>query len=84
MKIYVPDYIMCREIDGEGVVLNLKTGYYFGLNEVGTRMWAHLTRFDSLEKALDSLMGEYEVSRERIEQDLLDFIEDLKGNGLVE
>ena len=84
MKIYVPDYIMYREIDGEGVLLNLKTGYYFGLNEVGTQMWAHLTRFESLEKALDSLMKEYEVSRDRIEQDLLDFIEDLKTNGLLE
>ena len=34
--------------------------------------------------ALDSLMGEYEVSREQIERDMLNFIEDLKANGLVE
>ena len=30
--------VVFREIDGEGVLLNLKTGIYFGLNATGTRI----------------------------------------------
>ena len=27
------------DLAGEAVILNLKSGQYFGLNEVGTRIW---------------------------------------------
>ena len=33
-----PD-VAFRDLDGEAVLLNLATGTYFGLNEMGTRMW---------------------------------------------
>jgi len=34
----VPDDVLFRDLDGEAVILNLRTGTYFGLDEVGTRM----------------------------------------------
>ena len=36
-----PDVVF-RELDGEAVILNLETGLYFGLNEMGTRIWQRL------------------------------------------
>jgi len=38
-SIIIPDDVLFRELDGEAVLLNLKTGIYFGLNPVATRMW---------------------------------------------
>jgi len=37
-KITVPDTVLFRELDGESVLLNLKTESYLGLDDVGTRM----------------------------------------------
>jgi hypothetical protein len=34
----VPDDVLFRDLDGEAVILNLRTGTYFGLDELGTRM----------------------------------------------
>jgi hypothetical protein len=34
----VPDDVLFRDLDGEAVILNLRTGTYFGLDEVGMRM----------------------------------------------
>ncbi len=33
-----PDVVF-RDLDGEAVILDLVSGTYFGLNEVGTRVW---------------------------------------------
>ena len=30
--------VVSRELEGEAVILNLESGVYFGLNEVGTRI----------------------------------------------
>ena len=35
-----PNDVIYRDLDGGAVILNLKTGTYFGLDTVGTRMWA--------------------------------------------
>ena len=41
--VSVPDGVMIRELDGEAVILNVNTEHYFGLDEVGTRIWMVLT-----------------------------------------
>ena len=31
--------VICRELSGETVLLNLESGVYYGLDAVGTRVW---------------------------------------------
>ena len=33
-----PD-VLYRDLEGQAVILDLSSGLYFGLNEVGTRIW---------------------------------------------
>jgi hypothetical protein len=80
----VPPDVLIQELQGESVLLNLRTGRYFGLDQVGTRMWMALTAAESLQSACDGLLGEYEVEGERLKQDLRDLVEKLVGHGLVE
>jgi hypothetical protein len=47
-------------------------------------MWMVLTTAESLQAACDSLLGEYEVEGERLQQDLQNLVEKLVGHGLVE
>ena len=58
-RVSVPDGVLARNLEGESVVLNLKTEKYFGLDEVGTRMWTLLTDAGNIQSAYDSLAAEY-------------------------
>ena len=79
----IPDEVIFRELDGEAVVLNLDTGIYFGLDAVGTRIWRLLEEHKSLRLVLDTLVDEYDAAPDRLQRDLLAFIERLNGKGLL-
>jgi len=82
-KITVPDGVLVRELAGESVLLNLNSESYFGLDEVGTCMWAALATSPSIEIAFDTLLAEYEVEPERLRVDLHNFIQKLVELGLI-
>ncbi|MGA7877557.1 MAG: PqqD family protein [Desulfoferrobacter sp.] len=82
-RVTVPEDVLFRELDGEAVILNLESEQYFGLDEVGTGMWAELTHSDSIESAYQKLLEEYEVDGETLRRDLTDLIEKLSDKGLV-
>jgi hypothetical protein len=79
----LPD-VLANVVDGETVFLNLKSEGYFGLDEVGTRMWQVLTTSESVQVAYETLLAEYEVEKDQLQRDLDDLIEQLVGHGLVE
>ena len=83
-KIGISQDALIREIEGESVLLNLKSGIYFGLNSVGTRIWHLLQQFQSLKKVLPVLAAEYQVGLERCQKDLLSLIAALDQSGLVQ
>jgi hypothetical protein len=79
----IPDEVIFRELDGEAVVLNLDTGVYFGLDAVGTRIWRLLEERKPLKAVLDTLIDEYEAPPDRLQRDLLAFVERLDTKGLL-
>jgi hypothetical protein len=79
----IPDEVIFRELDGEAVILNLDTGIYFGLDAVGTRIWRLIEERKPLRIVLDTLIDEYEASPDRLQSDLLAFVDQLTGKGLV-
>jgi len=76
--------VVWRNLQGESVLLDLKSGVYFGLDSVGTRIWTLLQDHDDLQAVLQELLGEYDVSEERCARDLLDLVGVLAEKGLVE
>jgi len=83
-RIVVQPDVLVNVIDGESVLLNLKSESYFGLDEVGTRMWQVLTDSGSIQAAYETLLAEYEVEPEKLRQDLERLIEQLVAHGLLE
>jgi hypothetical protein len=74
---------MAREVGGELVILHLGSGTYFGLDEVGTRIWQLLGEGLTPAAVCDRLEGEYDVPRETLERDFLALIDDLREHDLV-
>ncbi|MDX2098964.1 MAG: PqqD family protein [Leptolyngbyaceae cyanobacterium bins.59] len=66
------------------MLLNLKSERYFGLDEVGTRIWAVLAETDSIQSAYETLLSEYEVEPAVLQQDLQALLDQLLEQGLIE
>jgi hypothetical protein len=72
------------DVGGESVFLNLKTESYFGLDDVGTRMWKVLTENGTVESAYQELLTEYDIDEAQLSNDLNELVQKLVDNGLVE
>ena len=83
-RITVPENVLFRDVDGEAVLLNMQTGKYYGLDEVGTRMWAVLAEHGSVEPAFRALLEEYDVADAQLRQDLLHLVDELASRGLLQ
>jgi len=70
-------------VGDETVLLNLENGTYYGLDPVGTRIWALLKEGKTPAEICPLLVAEYEVEPEVIENDLRRFLTDLKEHGIV-
>jgi len=82
-KIAVPEQVLARQVGDETVMLDLANGTYFGLDPVGARIWQLLVEGETLEQVCDIMTGEYEVSRDDIERDVLNLVEELVKRGLI-
>src|SRR4029453_783912 len=82
-QILIKDDVLSQELNGEAVLLNLKTGVYFGLDVVGTRVWQLFSDRKAVAQVLDALVAEYDVPREKCAEDLLALITKLRDHGLV-
>jgi hypothetical protein len=74
---------VARGVGGELVILHLGSGTYFGLDEVGTRIWQLLGEGLSTAAVCDRLVEEYEVERAVLERDLEALIGELVEHELV-
>jgi hypothetical protein len=83
-RILVPPDILISQVGGESVILNLKSEHYFGLDDIGTEMWAAITNSESIQAAYEKLLNEYEVEPEQLKRDLQNLIQKLVEHGLVE
>ena len=83
-RIRATEAVLIQEIRGEIMFLNMGSESYFGLNQVGSRMYRVLTSSDSIQSAYNSLLREFDVEAERLRADLHDLVSKLLESGLIE
>jgi hypothetical protein len=81
-RIQFPDDVLYNDLGGEAVIVNLVTGKYYGLDEVGARAWALLAEHGRIEPAYQALLAEYDVDEAQLRRDLSQLIEALADRGL--
>jgi hypothetical protein len=72
------------DLGGEAAILDLEAGVYYGLDEVGARIWELIQEPRSAREVRDALLAEYDVEPERCERDVLALLQELADAGLVE
>lgn len=83
-RVKLPDDVLISDLEGESVILNLKSERYYGLDKVGTRFLTLLSESDSIEHAFEGLLAEYNVEADTLRIDLTALLLDLREQGLVE
>ena len=82
-----PDQIsadVSPDLSGDVVILHLKDGMYYELNETGARIWELIQQPCSVGAILDALLVDYDVDTQQCEADLLVLVGDMVGRGLIE
>lgn len=82
--VRVPERVTFRRVRDEMALLDVETGVYFGLDEVGARMWELLAEHGSLEAVAQQVEREFDVAPDEVRRDLVRLAEELKAKGLIE
>jgi hypothetical protein len=83
-RVRILDDVLFQELQGEAVLLNLKTGVYLGLDQIGTQIWQLLQADGSLGKVSEVILREYDVTPEKLTRDLVNLVAQMEQQGLVE
>jgi len=82
-RVAVHPSVICRELAGETVLLNLDSGVYYGLDVVGTRVWQLLLQDKTLTDVCAIMSDEYDVTPDVLRVDVSELVHELCEKGLV-
>jgi hypothetical protein len=77
------DAVSC-ELDGAVTILDVKSGEYYGLDEVGASVWRLIAHPHTLAEIIKEITHEYDVDVARCQGDMISLIGQLAKRGLVE
>src|SRR5207248_2449559 len=70
-------------VDGETVLMNVGTGKYYKLDDIGTRVWTLIEKPTSVGAVRDQLLQEFNVEQAACEADVLVLLNKLLENDLI-
>jgi PqqD family protein of HPr-rel-A system len=75
--------LTAAHLGDEAVLLDTNSGRYYGLNELGARIFELAKTSTSVQQIMDALLQEYKVEAERLEADLLAFLGEMEERKLI-
>jgi hypothetical protein len=77
-----PDVVF-QKLGDESVLLNLRTGVYWGLNPTGAVVWDEIVRHGDVTRAVTTLQEKFAGNPAEMRSTVQDLIRDLSREGLV-
>lgn len=71
------------DLNGDKVMMDLEYGKYFSLNSVGSRIWELIEEPVEINKVIDLLLEEYDISRDECEKNVLEFLDKLDNEKII-
>jgi hypothetical protein len=75
--------VIQSKIGDEVVMLDMDSGFYFGLNSVASIIWGKLEKPISLEEVINELLDEYNIDRDTCENDTMAFWVQLLDKNII-
>lgn len=75
--------VVYREVDDRIVLINLDSGYYYSLNEVGRLIFRCIVDKKDIDNIIDKILNEYEITREKARNDIDSFLSELTKENIL-
>lgn len=72
-----------RDVEGETVVFNPKTGEVHQFNAVASCIWQNLEQATEIDRLVEQLVDEFDVDQQTAAQDVQLFLDDMLARNLV-
>ena len=83
-RLSIPPQVMSRLVGDETVLLDLKSGIYFGIDGVGKRIWESVADGHTVGETVAAIVSEYAVDEDQAQADVIEFAGNLLERGLLE
>jgi pyrroloquinoline quinone biosynthesis protein D len=75
--------VVTQQAAGKWVVLNLKTGHYYALDEVAGRIWQLCDGSRSVQQIAEVVGEEFDAEGQDVEADVAAFVSEFVGESLL-
>ena len=75
--------LLMTEIEGEAVLLDMESSYYFSLNETGTFIWRAIEDGKEESEIVTGLVAQWDVSADEAARTVAQFVGTLREEGLL-
>lgn len=75
--------IIDRVVDGETLLIHLRSGDYFSLNSTGTKVWENIDGSRTVKDLAALVLAEYDGEEPQVLRDVLSLVNQLADEGLV-
>lgn len=82
-RVRISPGVLLQETGGEAVLLDTSSEQFFGLDQIGTRIWRMLDGGTDLRAACSALLAEYDVPAGCLERDVIALLGQLADAGLI-
>lgn len=79
----ITDHVVSAEVESELILLDLNSGEYYGLNEMGGLIWKGIEQGHSTEFVANKVAELYSISTDSAIKDIQNYIQELIGLGLI-
>jgi hypothetical protein len=82
--IYRQTDIVFNKLDDEIVMMSIKNGEYYGLDNIGSRIWEIIENPVSVTQIVDILKDEFNVTADQCKIDVNEFLDMLLKKNLIQ
>ena len=70
--------VLFRVVDGEALLLDVRTGDYFSLDPLATEIWQRRSEGEGLSEISSTIAAQYRVDPDRVRQDVEELVAELR------
>ena len=70
-------------IDNETILMSLTNGEYYGINNIGSKIWELLENSMSIGELIENLTTIYDITKEQCETDIVCFLTDMQEKEII-
>ena len=82
-KIQQAPGVLFNQVDDDLVMMDIKSGNYFGINPVGAEIWNKMEEPITVQEIINQLLAEYDIDEETCRKETLTFIQQTLERGFL-